>query len=316
MVLPAPAPPPRPLKPPNRKWVLSYQGGVYNPALETLNRILSSPGRVILQDPNFLIPRNQLLPIELRDPVVSELGVSPAFGLEGEYGESPYYLVLSMHLTHAERIETDMINTFLRSNLPAIQVPRSARYNLNLDQVFIDWRYDLLAKPDRRVFLNFGVAGATVSFLTMDSLIRVITPTPDPTQNFASIASTEAIGWGLTNRLGAGGEYRLSPRVTLGLSTNYVLGTIVDPKVDRFFASGFPQQPLASPESLRAGVFTPLSSRTPKEEELLQEAAIQTQDVRENPVGGCPTRLDPNRPCNLPLELNGFEVLAMLRIWF
>lgn len=281
--------------------------GYYQPDLSTLNGVINTPTQSILEDPNFLLPGNPNFTVQQKSIVAGEMGGAPMVGLEAQWDLSPSFAVrLTGGVWRGEREASDIIVTFLRSNLPQIQAPRSARYNLILDQFFLDWRYYFINDPKRgRLSLDLGILGMTVGFLTMDSIVRVVDPAA-PGGAFASISSTEAQGIAYTSRYGLTGEYFFSKKFALGISTHYVLGRMTGLEVKRHFPSGFPQIPIPEPLSLTAGTPTPQPEPQPVPGENVSFATAVTQG----------NQTLKGRPQDLVLELNGLEVSGYLRFYF
>jgi len=67
---------------PASRWSVGLTAGTYTPGLKAFNHALNTPGLVIMQDPNFLIPRNENLPVEIRDVGVADLSSSVNYGME------------------------------------------------------------------------------------------------------------------------------------------------------------------------------------------------------------------------------------------
>jgi hypothetical protein len=214
---------------------------------------------------------------------------------------------LSFSGWHGETFGYDMIPFFLRSDTPAIDVPRSARYNLILDQIFWEWRYHLFRNAQGKgVYLNVGLVGVTFAFLTMDSLVNVVVGPPDPL-SFASTSSDESFGWGYTTRFGMGGDYPLTSWLSIGGRANYVLGTIRRMEVTRHFLAGFPQFPPDNPLTRRPGLALPTLFFAPRDGVPVTYAPVTTdQDLQET---AAPGRL-------LTLELSGWEGLIELSVRF
>lgn len=300
-------PPPPESKIQTGRLSFGFVTGYYQPDLSTFNEVINNPTQSILEDPNFLLPSNPDFQVEQKSIVAGEIAGAPWVGLEAQWDFSPSFAVrLSGGVWRGEREVSDVITTFLRSNLPQIQAPRSARYNLILDQFFLDWRYYFLNDPKRgRISLDLGILGMTVGFLTMDSLVKVVDPAA-PAGGFASVSSTEAMGIAYTSRYGLTGEYFISNKFALGFSTHYILGRMTGLEVKRFFASGFPLIPIPEPLSIPAGIPLPSLPDEPVEGENLSHATAVTS--------GNTTLIGPER--DLILELNGLEVSGYLRFYF
>jgi hypothetical protein len=262
----------------------------------------------IMQDPNFLLPRNIEFPFAERNLSVSGIEGGPTFGVDAVYHTGgAHSFGLSFSGWHGESFGYDTIPFFLRSNTAAIDVPRSARYNLILDQIFWEWRYHLFRNPQGKgVYLNVGLVGVTFAFLTMDSLVNVIVGPPDNLA-FSSTSSDESFGWAYTTRFGAGGEYPLTSWLSIGGRANYVLGTIQRMEVTRHFMAGFPAFPPDNPLTRRPGLALPTLFFSPLDGVPLTYAPVTTvQDIQEE-VGT--RRL-------LTLELSGWEGLIELSVRF
>jgi hypothetical protein len=258
-----------------------------------------------MQDPNFLLPRNQNFPFEKRNLPVDGISGGPTYGVDAFYNAGgPHSFGLSFSSWRGETIGRDMISLFLISNLPPIQVPRSARYNLVLDRVFLEWRYHLRRTAEGRgVYLNVGLAGVTMAFLTMDTLVNVV----HPARNFASVSSDESFGWGYTTRFGVGGDYPLTSWLSVGGQANYVVATITKMQVTRHFSAGFPLTPIPNPFSIRPGVPLPQTFFDPLEGRPVTYAEITTTGEIQEEAG--PTQV-------LALELSGVEAMVKLTIHF
>jgi hypothetical protein len=298
-----------PVRPPVEEaptaWTFSLVTGYYNPRLGTLNHILKDTSVTIMQDPNFLLPRNQNFPFEKRNLPVDGISGGPTYGVDAFYSAGgPHSFGLSFSSWRGETIGRDMISLFLISNLPPIQVPRSARYNLVLDRVFLEWRYHLRRTAEGRgVYLNVGLAGVTMAFLTMDTLVNVV----HPARNFASVSSDESFGWGYTTRFGVGGDYPLTSWLSVGGQANYVVATITKMQVTRHFSAGFPLTPIPNPFSIRPGVPLPQPFFDPLEGRDVKYATITTTGEIQEEAG--PTK-------DLALELSGLEAMIKLTIHF
>jgi hypothetical protein len=286
-------------------WMFSLVTGYYNPRLGTLNHILKDTSVTIMQDPNFLLPRNQNFPFEERNLPVDGISGGPTYGVDAVYNMGgPHSFGLSFSSWRGETFGQDAILLFIRSNIPAITVPRSARYNLVLDRIFLEWRYHLLRNAEGRgVYLNIGLLGVTMAFLTMDSLVNVV----NPTLSFASVSSDESFGWGYTTRFGVGGDYPLTSWLSVGGQANYVVATITKMQVTRHFSAGFPLTPIPNPFSIRPNVPLPQPFFDPPEGRRVTYAEITTTGEIQEEAG--PTQA-------LALELSGLEAMLKLTIHF
>lgn len=313
---PGPAPPdvtglqpPPPSKPPvapaASAWSVSLTSGYYRPRLGTLNRILRDTGVTIMQDPNFLLPRNENFTFEQRNLAVGGIGGGATYGVDAFYSTGgPHSFGLSFSSWRGETFAGDTISLFLRSNILPIDVPRSARYNLVLDRIFLEWRYHLFRNPGGRgVYVNIGLVGVSMAFLTMDALVNVV----NPELSFASVSSDESFGWGYTTRFGVGGDYPLTSWLSVGGQANYVMATITRMRVTRHFLAGFPVQPLPEPFSIRPGTALPQLFFPPREGRTVTYANITTTNGVQEEAG---------KIQNLTLELSGLEALLKLTIHF
>jgi len=293
-------------------WSMGLTAGSYTPSLAQFNNALAKPGLVILQDPNFLIPRNQDLPATQRDVASPEVTDQISYGVELQWQARPRVAVVFMLLNWQGRSTiNDTITMALRSNLPPVDVPRTARYNLNLNQFWVGWRYSLFDSPGKgRLFVNLGVAGYAVADLTMDALLKVVPDEENPIDlNFASISSTEVHGTAFTSRYGVGGEYFLTKHVSMGFHANYIFGEITDFRISRFFPSGFSELPPIPPEttnSLPDNVL-PSNHELPVVGEQLQTATVTEPREAVEIV---------SNPNNVSLDLRGIEASFMLRVYY
>ncbi|MFQ5949797.1 MAG: hypothetical protein ACE5J1_03835, partial [Nitrospiria bacterium] len=67
------------------RFSVSYTIGAYQPSLRTLNKILGDPRRALLQDPNYLLPRSRLLPVEARNIVAPPISGRTNYGVEVQW---------------------------------------------------------------------------------------------------------------------------------------------------------------------------------------------------------------------------------------
>ncbi|MGH7274127.1 MAG: hypothetical protein ACREIQ_06715, partial [Nitrospiria bacterium] len=285
-------------------FVTSY----YQPDLSTLNGILSNRQVTILADPNYLLPGNPGFRVEARNIAVEDIGANPWFGMEAEWALSPSFaLRLTGGVWEGEGLASDTVVTFLRSNLPQIEVPRSARYSLVLDQFFLDWRYYFLNDPRRgRISLDLGLVGVTLGYLTIDAVEKVVNPAA-PRGGFAAVSSTEANGTSFISRYGVTGEYFLTKHLALGFSGYYLVGSLNKLEISRNFTAGFPQVPIPEPLSIRAGVPLPTTPPTPNVGQNITYATSVTDPRGVENIG-------PQQ--NLILELDGPQVSGYIRYHF
>lgn len=287
--------------------------GIYQPSLKTLNRILGDPNRAILQDPNYLLPRNRLLPAEKRNIVAPPIAGKPSWGLEFQWEASKRFsFVGTLSVWSGESKADDQIDLFLRQDLPPGVFPRSATYDLKISQVWLGWKYNLFHEPDRgRFFLNIGLIGISIADLTIDSIVRV--DAPEAGLSFVSVSSTEAQGRAFTSRFGFGGEYFLTQWFSFGINVNYIIATASKIKVKRHFRSNFALDPDPPPET------TNLQNvpQVPEEGDLLTTAQVTSENITDlctpgDALGGC------GRGAGSPvkLELNGFMITTVFRLYF
>jgi|GEM_PF-910980 len=310
-VIPA-APPVPEEEGPSTRWSVGITAGTYTPRLRQLNEALATSGLVLLQDPNFLIPRNQDLPATTRDVAVPELSGRASYGVELQWQLRERVGLVFMLLNWEGNSSTsDTITMALRSNLPPVDVPRTARYNLNLNQFWVGWRYSVFDRPGQgRIFVNIGLAGLAVADFTMDALLKVQPGPGDPVDlSFASISSTEVHGTAYSSRYGVGGEYFLTPKISFGFHVNYIFGAFSRFRVSRYFASGFSELPPIPPEttnSLPDNVL-PTNHALPVVGDQVQTATIsQPRDAVEIV----------ENPTDVNLDLRGYEVSAMIRVYY
>lgn len=278
--------------------------GYYRPALTELNDVLRNPKTVIVQDPNHLLPTNPEFRSEARNIQMKEIKGGPSLGIEMEWEISPRNgLVFSVSEWRNSTVRTDIVPMILSPGEPSISVPRSARYNLIINQVFLSWRYSLINQPTRgRLFFDLGLIGGSFTNLTADALVKVEdNPVGDP---FASLGSFEARGRSFTTRVGLGGAVFIRPWLSLGLSANYVWGTVTRLKIARDFPSSFGLISEGLPGVANSDCFPRLGDRTGGD--TLTVNACQNDQVTD------PTQA----PQVLKLKLNGLEGRAALRFHF
>lgn len=292
-----------------KRWSFGLTAASYRPDLRQINDVLINPQLALLQDPNFLIPRNQDTPAEVRNIGTPPLTNDLSYGVEAQWEWKPRVSVVFMVLNWQGRTQlSDTITMSLRSNLPPIDVPRTARYNLNVNQLWWGWRYALFDDPGKgRIFANIGLIGLAVADFTMDSLLKVNETALG--LNFASISSTEVHASGFTSRYGLGGEYFVKENASFGFHVNYVFGELNDFKVSRFFPSGFSELPPIPPQttnSLPEDVLPP-DYAVPVEGETLQVADIvHPREGVERVV----------RPRDVVLDLDGWDIGFTFRFYY
>lgn len=301
---------------------IAYTTGVYQPSLKSLNKILGDPHLAILQDPNYLLPRNRLLPAEVRNIVAPEIKGKTNYGAEIQWeATDKFSLVATLSLWQGESTAEDVITTFLRQDLPPVSAPRTASYNLSVTQIWLGWKYNLYQDPDHgRFFINVGLIGISITNLMIDSVVRV----NSPDLNFASVSSTEAEGIAFTSRIGIGGEYFITPWLSFGVNANYVIGSSAKLKVEKHFRSSFFDIPPRHPKQPTCRMFH-LSPKTEKRYAGLA-LKLKTSAIFVTPATTEDGNIDPDtcsqhgrgNPAGRPLELelNGFQVTGMLRFYF
>jgi hypothetical protein len=300
---------------------VAYVVGIYQPSLKTFNKLLGDPSLSILQDPNYLLPRNRLLPVEVRDIISPKMTGNANYGLEVQWeATEKFSLVGTLSMWNGQSKASDVLTTFLRQDLPPVSAPRSATYDLTVSQIWLGWKYILFQDPDKgRFFINIGLVGISIANLTMDSVIKV----NSPQLNFASVSSTEAQGIAFTSRLGIGGEYFITPWFSFGVNTNYVIGSSSRIKVKRHFQSSFFNIPAPPPETQDLANVPPL----PENGDTVTFARVRTQNITDtcdppardeqgNVLQNTCSRAPQAAGKPLELELNGFQVTASLRFYF
>jgi len=292
---------------------VAYTFGVYQPSLKTLNRILGDPNQAILQDPNYLLPRNRLLPVEKRNIVAPAISGKSTYGLDVQWEATKRFsFVSTVSVWSGESKASDEIDLFLRQDLPPGTFPRNATYDLKVSQIWLGWKYNLFQDPDKgRLFLNFGLFGVSIADLTLDSVVRV--NSPEAGLSFVSVSSTEAQGVAFTSRFGIGGEYFLSESISFGINANYILAEASKVKVKRHFRASFSLDPDPPPETTD---FLNVP-QIPENGDRITTAAVVSENITDRCTpgdgkGGC------GRGAGTPLglELNGFHVTAVIRYYF
>lgn len=297
----------------NSRLSVAYTFGVYQPSLKTLNRILGDPKQAILQDPNYLLPRNRLLPAEKRNISAPAISGRTSFGIDIQYEASKRFsLVATVSVWSGESRISDEIDLFLRQDLPPDTFPRSATYDLKVSQIWLGWKYNLFQDPDRgRFYLNFGLFGLSIADLTIDSVVKV--NRPDIDLSFASVSSTEAQGTAFTSRFGVGGEYYVTESISFGIDVNYILATTSKIKVKRHFRSSFSTIPAPPGETTNLQNIPQI----PEAGDELTTAVVSSQNITDlcepgDDSGGC----DRGAGAPLELELSGFMVTGVIRYYF
>ncbi len=295
----------------NRRWSVGLTAGVYNPSFQTLNNALNTPGLVIVQDPNFLIPQNQDLPIEIRDVAAADLTSTINYGMEGQWDWTDRVSFVVMALNWQGRSQvSDEITMSLRSNLPPVTVPRTARYNMNINQLWLGWRLSIFNRPNQgRLYVNLGVAGISVADFTADALIKVQLPADQNIPSFASISSTEFHGTAYSTRYGVGGEVVLSKNISVGFHINYIFGEMQKFRVKRYFPSGFTELPPIPPTStnnLPPNVI-PSTFAPPEVGDQLSTAQVEVARETTELLG---------ETTDLVLDLDGWDAAFTFRVYY
>ncbi|MFQ5588242.1 MAG: DUF1302 family protein [Nitrospiria bacterium] len=277
--------------------------GYYRPSLKGLNRILGDSKTVIAQDPNHILPSNPRFLSETRNLEMGKIKGSTTTGIEAEWEISKRNgLVFSLSEWQNSTVRTDIIPLLLSPTQPPALVPRSARYNLTINQMFLSWRHSLYHNPTKgRIFVDLGLFGGSFVNFTADALIRVEeNPAGGP---FVSLGSFEARGRSFTTRAGLGGAIFIRPWLSFGLSVNYLWGTVTKLTVDREFPSGFRAVPAGLPGVSDNACFRLISNRAAGE--TLTTVTCDNDQIREG-----------TRPETLKLKLDGVEGRAALRFHF
>ncbi len=281
---------------------VSLTTGYYKPSLENLNQVLSDPKTVIAQDPNHILPSNPGFVSEVRNLAMEEIKGSETLGIEAEWSINERNgLVLSLSEWQSNTVRTDLI-PFQFSPTRSGLLPRSARYNLSINQVFLSWRYALLNDPEiGRIYMDLGLLGGSFVNLTADALIRAEeNPTGGP---FVSLGSFEARGRSFTTRAGLGGEVFIRPWFSVGLGVNYLWGTVTKLRVEREFPSGFRGSTAGQPGVSVNPCFQLGDNQT--RGQTLTTITCDNDQVREG-----------TRPRILRINLDGFEARMALRFHF
>ncbi|MBI1820751.1 MAG: hypothetical protein HY036_04325 [Nitrospirae bacterium] len=301
------------------RWGVEVFSGFYRPRLKTLNTVISNPRLGILQDPNFLLPGNEQFQSNKKNIVMDDLSGNVEFGVELNYDLSQKSaLFLSTSLWHGQTINGDIIPIpiFARPTpahfVSCVSVPvefdyrcasRSARYNLVLEQFWAGWRY-LLYEDSRqsRIYADLGLFGISLAFLTMDSSVRLVSDN----LNFASVSSTEAMGWGYSSRVGVKGEYFLSKNFSFGGGIRYIVGDIKNLAVTRYFPAGF--QEFLSPQ---AGVPNANTAQFPPPPPKIGDDIIFGQVTTTSTNNDVTSNIE-----KLAIEVDGFSLDLFFKIYF
>jgi len=213
--------------------------GYFRPSLKNLNAIIADPKRVIIQDPNHLLPSNPDFVSQDKNISTGSINGDLSNGVEIEWEMKPRHaLVFSLSEWQNETVARDTVPLLLSPTGGTILVPRSARYNLAVNQVALTWRYSFFNEPGAgRFYMNIGLFGGAFSSLTIDSLMKVTNP---PLGNpFASMGSLEARSTSFTTRFGFGGAFFIRSWLSLGLEANYLFAEAAKLEVKREFPASF-----------------------------------------------------------------------------
>lgn len=296
---------------PAKRWSIGLTAGAYSPDLRQLNAVLADPNTALLQDPNFLIPRNEALPASLRNVSTPELTSELSYGMEAQwYWRDRVSLVLMTQNWQGRSKKSDTVTMSLRSNLPPIDVPRTARYNMNLNHIWLGWRYALFDRPDHgSLFLNLGIAGLAVADFTMDTLLKVNQAGDGIDLNFASISSTEVHGTAYSSRYGLGGEFFVGKNMSIGFHANYIFAEMNEFRIARYFPSGFSELPPIPPQTTNSLPENILPSNHALPESGAPLLAAEITEPRENVEVV-------NNPRPVILDLDGWEFAFMARVYY
>jgi len=278
--------------------------GYYRPSLKSFNNIIGDPKRVITQDPNHLLPSNPTFPSEIRNLRAGKIGGAMSLGLEAEWELSRRHgLVLSVLEWQNASVANDQVSLLLSPTVDPITVPRSARYNLAINQYFLSWRYSLFNDPGAgRLYLDLGLLGMSFTNLTMDALLKVEdNPVGDP---FVSLGSSESRARNFVSRIGLGGSVFVKPWFSIGLNLSYLWGSAAALEVRREFRSDFRTIPEGLPGISDSPCFRLVDTVT--DGETLATIGCESDII--SPRGSAP------RP--LRLRLDGFQGELAFRFHF
>lgn len=286
------------------RWSIGYIMGYYKPSLKTLRRVINDSSLAIEQDPNFLLP-GSIKDVNRSDRNITVSNIKEKFnyGIEAQYRiKERHSLTFTISIWEGRGKSEDLYDLPILTLDDTVLAPRSAAYNITINQFWIGWRYNLFDnKEHSTLFTNIEFLGVSLSHLTMDSLIKVVAP--EFGLSFASVSSTEARGLAYTSRIGMGGEYFLRKWLSFGIKLNYVIGKTLKVKIDRYFPPNFP--PVVDVPAL-AGDSQPTPPPPPEEGDALT-FGIDTSSNVERTV---------RVPIELPLELNGVEASITIRFHF
>lgn len=285
------------------KWSVGYITGYYDPSLKTLNKIIGDRRIAIFQDPNFLMPGNVTDDNRgLRNIPISELRPGIFYGVETQWRiNSKSSFLFTMSTWDGVSIGNDIYQIPVLTLAETVDAPRSARYNLIINQYWLGLKYNVFNNNKGEFFCNLELLGLSISYLTIDSLTKVIAPEFD--LNFVSISSTEASGLGYTTRFGFGGEYFFTKWLSMDIRFNYILGKVIRLKIVRYFPPNFPPV-IDIPD--QAGNVQPEPPKQPQTGDVIIFGADTSTNVTRTLV----------ETQDLTLELNGPELTTSIKFYF
>lgn len=301
---------------------IGLRAGYYKPSLRTFNRVIGDKFLSILQDPTFLLPRNPefladctitLGECAFRSIPTPGVGGNATYGVDLTYRISEKFSVIaSLQVYQASTVARDKVTLLIRQDQRLRDVPREARYNLEINEYFLSGRYHFLNEPRKRtLYFDVGLLGIAEATLTMDALMKVLSTEEIqvPNGGFTSVSSTEASGLGFVIRFGIGGEYYLTRWFSVGIQAEYILGDIPRLQIARVFTAGFQEVQEQPPEALiQTPVQLPTPQNPPEVGEYVQYGPIENFSANREVVF--------TSPQNLPIELDGLGISALFRIHF
>lgn len=285
------------------KYSISTFTGIYSPHLDMMNFVLSENRLAILQDANYLLPRNENFFSEQRNMVMDPIKGRALYGVTGEYKLNDRYSVYaSISAWEGTSVGRDRIWMFTRSNVEPTFVPRQSRYSILVNDIMLGWKYKVFYKEDvADIYFDLGLLGMSNVNFTMDALVQVVTPE----LSFASMSSTEAKGRSFYMKVGSGGDYYITKWWSLGASINYIISTMIKMKTTRRFLAGYPDIPAPPPES-DPPLDIPVPQIIPSFGDEVGFSEVSTVGGIERQTGFAP----------LALELDGFEFLLSFKFHF
>lgn len=266
------------------QWSLSIVDGFYYPRLYALNRVLTS--KFVELGPRKTDARPVAYPVLYQgaNPVMPEMEPKgPKFGLQVQADISPRYtVILGQSISVLESQSRDIHRFFVGFNIDST---RETRFSLTLNQLWLGVRRNFEigegtpVHPRHRLYGEVGIMGVTGATLTTNVWLHVFAP--EEGFDFYKVASTVSEGRGYATYLGAGGEYFLNKRVSLGLDLEYVVGGVQDLRFTQYFTVD------------------------PLEADLIRPGDIVTV-----------TDLDRGSKGPLFLTLDGWDIKGLLRFYF